>query len=96
MRRREFISLLGGAPWSLTAYAEQSDRTRKVGILMPLGENDLESPRRIGTFSQTLRQIGWIEGHTIAFEKRFAEGDPKRLPALAAELVHANCDVIVT
>src|SRR5262249_37131175 len=64
--------------------------------LMPLGENDLESPRRIGTFSQTLRQIGWIEGHTIAFEKRFAEGDPKRLPALAAELVHANCDVIVT
>ncbi|HXZ21425.1 MAG TPA: ABC transporter substrate-binding protein [Pseudolabrys sp.] len=97
MRRREFITLLASsATWSLTAYAQQSDRMRRVGILMPLGENDPESLRRIGTFSQTLRQIGWIEGQTIAFEKRFGDGDPKRLPALAAELIRANCNVIVT
>ena len=97
MRRREFITLLGGAAtWSLTARAQQSDRMRRVGILMPLGESDLESRRRVVTFSQMLRQIGWIEGQTIIFEKRFADGDPKRLPALAAELTDANCDVIVT
>jgi putative ABC transport system substrate-binding protein len=97
MKRREFITLLGSAAtWSLTARAQQSDRMRRVGILMPLGESDLESRRRVVTFSQMLRQIGWIEGQTIIFEKRFADGDPKRLPALAAELTDANCDVIVT
>jgi len=97
MRRREFITLfVGAATWSLTAYAQQTDRMRRVGILMPLGENDPESGRRVVIFSQMLHQIGWVDGQTIAFEKRFADGDPKRLPALAAELVHANCDVIVT
>ena len=74
MRRREFITVLGGAAtWSLTARAQQSDRMRRVGILMPLGESDLESRRRVVTFSQMLRQIGWIEGQTIIFEKRFAD-----------------------
>ena len=97
MTRREFITLfVGAATWSLTAYAQQTDRMRRVGILMPLGENDPESGRRVVTFSQMLHQIGWVDGQTIAFEKRFADGDPKRLPTLAAELVHANCDVIVT
>ena len=63
---------------------------------MPLGESDPEAQRRIAVFSQTLRQIGWIEGQSIAFEKRFADGKPERLRALAAELVQANVDVIVT
>jgi putative ABC transport system substrate-binding protein len=68
----------------------------RVGILMPLRESDPQSQTRLAAFSQTLVQIGWVEGKTIAFEKRFSDGDPLRLPALAAELVQANVDVIVT
>jgi putative ABC transport system substrate-binding protein len=82
--------------WSLAARAQQSERARKVGILMPLPDSDTEALLRIDAFSQTLRQIGWVEGQTVVFEKRFSDGDPLRLPALAAELVRANVDVIVT
>jgi putative ABC transport system substrate-binding protein len=98
MRRREVITLIGGVviTWPLCAYAQQADRMRRVGILMPLRESDPQSQSRLAVFSQTLRQIGWIEGKTIVFEKRFSDGDPARLPALAAELVHANVDVIVS
>jgi putative ABC transport system substrate-binding protein len=63
---------------------------------MPLREGDPQSEVRLTAFAQTLRQIGWIEGKTIVFEKRFSDGDPARLPALAAGLVQANVDVIVT
>jgi len=97
MRRRDFITFLGGAAtWPLAALAQQSERTYRIGILMPLGETDTESRLRIGAFSQTLRQIGWVEGQTIIFEKRFSGGDPLRLPALVGELLKANVDVIVT
>jgi len=98
MKRRNFIALLVGGVlgWPLVARAQQSERTRKVGILMPLRESDPESVTRAAAFSQILRQIGWVEGKTLVFEKRFSDGDPSRLPALAAELVKAKVDVIVT
>jgi putative ABC transport system substrate-binding protein len=98
MRRREVIGLIGGAAIAcpIIARAQQADRMRRVGILMPLRESDQQSQARLAAFSQTLRQIGWIEEKTIVFEKRFSDGDPARLPALAAGLVHANVDVIVT
>jgi len=96
MRRREFIGLVGvAAAWPLLAFA-QPDRLRRIGVLMPLGESDPETQRRIATLSQTLRQIGWVEGQSITFEKRFADGKPEQLRALAASLVGANVDVIVT
>jgi len=60
------------------------------------GESDPQSQARLASFSQILRQIGWVEGKTIVFEERFSDGDPVRLPALAAELVQAKVDVIVT
>jgi putative ABC transport system substrate-binding protein len=63
---------------------------------MPLRENDPQSQFRIAAFSQTLRQIGGLDGKTVVFEIRFSDGDPTRLPALATELVRANVDVIVT
>jgi putative ABC transport system substrate-binding protein len=69
---------------------------RRIGILMPLRENDPQSQLRIGAFSQVLRQIGWVEGQTITFENRFSDGDPQRLPELALNLVRANVDVIIT
>jgi putative tryptophan/tyrosine transport system substrate-binding protein len=98
LRRRNFIAGLASttAAWPFTAHAQQAERMRRVGIIMPLRENDPQSQARLDAFSQTLRQIGWVEGKTIVFEKRFSDGDPVRLPALAAELVQANVDVIVT
>jgi putative ABC transport system substrate-binding protein len=98
MQRRNFITLLGGAAaaWPFVVLAQQSERMRRVGILMPLGETDPEAQRRIAAFSRTLQQIGWVEGRSIAFEKRFADGNPERLRALAVALVQANVDVIIT
>ena len=97
MKRRKFIGLLGGAlAWPLAARAQQPLHLRRLGVLMPLGESDADAQRRLTVFSQTLRQIGWVEGQSFVFEKRFADGKPERLRALAAELVQANVDVIVT
>src|SRR5437016_3974261 len=96
MRRREFIALLSCGVCSVTARAQQGGPIRRVGILMPLRENDPQSQFRIAAFSQTLRQIGGLDGKTVVFEIRFSDGDPTRLPALATELVRANVDVIVT
>jgi putative ABC transport system substrate-binding protein len=69
---------------------------RKIGILGPLRESDAETGRRLAALSQGLRELGWAEGHNITFEKRFSDGNPQRLPALATELVKAGVDVIVT
>ena len=98
MRRREFIVLLGGAAaaWPLAVRAQQGDRTRRIGVLMPLGESDPEARRRIAVFTQALRDLGWSAPHTITFEYRYADGNPERLPALASELVQSKVDVIVT
>ena len=97
MRRREFIAgFVGAAAWSPTANAQQPNRVRKIGILMPLPENDPESQRRIAAFLQMLRQLGWLDGKSIMIEARYAGGDAKSLPTLASELVQAKTDVIVT
>jgi putative tryptophan/tyrosine transport system substrate-binding protein len=97
MRRRQFIRLVGGVVvWPVVARAQQRVRLRRLGVLMPFRESDAEAQRRLTVFSEALRQIGWVEGQTFVFEKRFAEGKPERLRALAAELVNANVDVIVT
>ena len=96
--RREFIAALGGATITLpvVARAQQPDRMRRVGVLMPLPEDDREARQRLAVLTQALRQSGWIEGDNITFEVRYADVGPEQLPALAAELVRANVDVIVT
>src|SRR5438067_9940871 len=98
LKRRELVAVLGGlaAAWPLAAHAQQPNRMRKIGLLMPLGVSDPEAQRRIAVFTKALREMGWTEGQTIAFAKRHADAKPERLPALAAELVQANVDVIVT
>jgi putative ABC transport system substrate-binding protein len=63
---------------------------------MPIARGDLESQKRMGAFVQALQGFGWLEGKTVAFEMRFADGKPERLPDLAVELVQANVDLIVT
>jgi putative ABC transport system substrate-binding protein len=97
--RREFISLLGGAAatWPLAARAQQqSERMRRVGVLQGLAADDQEWRGRLAAFRHALAELGWVEGRNITLEFRHADGRPERLPALAAELVQAQLDVIVT
>ena len=91
MRRREFITLLGGAAaWPLAARAQQPIKFGRIGRLSPLSVA-AETPM-LGGLRQGLSELGWIEGRNLAFELRFADGNTDRLPQSADELV----DVIVT
>ena len=96
MRRRDFISLLGGAVVG-RPFAAQAQQTGKVSRIGYLGASSASLERRnLDAFRQTLRDLGHVEGDNITFEYRWAEGDDSRLPGLAVELVHLKVDVIVT
>jgi putative ABC transport system substrate-binding protein len=93
MRRRGFITLLGGAAaWPLTVRAQRSSAQR-VGILSPLSPSAASS-RSFEIFRKTLLDLGYVEGRSISFEYRWADGDSARLAAFAAELVNLKVDVI--
>jgi putative ABC transport system substrate-binding protein len=93
MRRREFITLIGGAgAWPLTARAQQARKTHTIGFLSPAMA--VFTPYSTVLFN-TLRELGWIEGQNIAVERRYAENRLERLPELAAELVHLDVEVII-
>ena len=89
MKRREFITLLGGAAaaWPLAARAQQSVATPRIGVLTTLSDKDSEGQLRVAVFRQELQKLGWIEGSNIRFEYRWAAGDAQRLRAYAEELV---------
>jgi putative tryptophan/tyrosine transport system substrate-binding protein len=97
MKRREFISLLGGgaAAWPLAARAQQGERMRRIGALMSLAEDDPEDRQRRAAFQQAFRQLGWTEGGNLSIENRWYGGDPARARALAKELVELEPDLIV-
>ncbi len=96
MTRREFIALLGVAAvdWPPTARAQQAGKLPTIGFL------GVSTPsgwaHYINAFSQRLRELGWIEGRTVAIELRWAEGRSERFVEIAAEFVHNNVDIIVT
>jgi len=94
VRRREFITLVGSAAaaWPLAARAQQAGKTYKIGWL---SAGSFERSLALAAFLDALRELGWIEGKAFAFERRYAENRPERLPELAAELVQLNVDVIV-
>jgi len=97
MRRREFITLLGGvAAWPLVARAQQGDRVRRIGVLMPYDENDPEPKGRYSAFTQALAALGWTEGRNVRMELQWSGGDINRIRALAHELVGSRPDIIVT
>ena len=76
MRRREFITLLGGAAaWSLTARAQQAERMRRVLFLHALAEHDPQVQARIAAFRQGLETLGWIENRNVHIEHRYSAGD---------------------
>ena len=96
MRRREFITLLGGAAaaWPLAARAQQPAKLPTIGFLgasTPSAESQW-----VAAFVQRLRELGWIEGRTVAIEYRWAEGRSERFAEIAAEFVRLKVDVIVT
>jgi putative tryptophan/tyrosine transport system substrate-binding protein len=96
MRRRKFISLLGGAAvaWPLAAHAQQPGKLPTIGFL---GFNTPAAQSQWTTaFVQRLRELGWIEGRTVTIEYRWAEGHEKRLPEIADEFVRLKVDVIAT
>jgi len=96
MRRREFISLLGGAAaaWPLAARAQQFKRIRRLGVLMSFVVNDPEGLSRAAALEDGLRKLGWIKGQNIRIEYRWA-GDPEVLRTNAAELVGMAPDLIL-
>jgi putative ABC transport system substrate-binding protein len=97
MRRREFVSLLGGAVtvWTLTARAQQPDRVRRIGLLLGIAENDPEAQSRVTAFRQGLQELGWVEGRNIRIDSRFAAGEATRIRVSVAELMALSPDVIV-
>src|SRR5215831_20786792 len=93
MRRIGLALLIVLTLSSLVAEAQQTG-LRRVGLLGPGYQGAAESPQVLA-FRRGLRDLGWIEGQTVAIEYRWAEGNPQRLPELARELVRLNVDVIV-
>jgi len=97
MRRREFITVLGGAAatWPLTAYAQQPDGVRRIGVLMPLAESDLANKRQLTAFVRQLEELGWAEGRNLRIDYRWAAGDADRIQVFAKELVRLQPHVIL-
>ena len=95
VRRRNFITLLGGAAaWPLAAQAQQNDRVRRIGVLMGVAD-DPEGQTRVAALKQGLQELGWTDGRNIQIEARFGGADTARIRADAAELVALAPDVIV-
>jgi putative ABC transport system substrate-binding protein len=96
MRRREFITILGGAgSWPLATWAQQAAGVQRVGVLINLSENDLEAQRLIAVFRERLAQLGWVDGRNLRIDYRWASGDVDRVNAFAKELVALSPDIII-
>jgi putative ABC transport system substrate-binding protein len=97
LRRREFIAGLGGtAAWPLAARAQQGERVRRIGVLMPGNENDPVLKTDVSAFIQALADLGWTEGRNVRMGFRYAGEDINRIRALAQELVGLRPDIILT
>ena len=97
MKRREFISMLGGAAaWPLAARAQQAERMRRIGILLNLASDDAEGQARLAAFHQGLQQLGWTVGRNVQIDYRWGAGDADRIRKFAAELVALAPDVILS
>jgi putative tryptophan/tyrosine transport system substrate-binding protein len=97
LKRREFISLLGGAAatWPLAARAQQPDRIRRIGVLMNVAVDDPEAQPRVTAFVQALGQLGWIEGRNMRIDYRWARGDLAETRRHAEELTARTPDAIM-
>src|SRR4051794_32472301 len=98
MRRREFITLLGGAvvTWPLVARAQQSNLMHRIGVIMGFPEGDPYGQAYVLAMRQKLESLGWVENSNIRIDYRWAGGDPEKARALAKELIAMTPSVIVT
>ena len=95
-RRREFITLVGGAAaWPLAARSQQSERTRRIGVLLNVAERDPVGKGRLSAFVQRLKEVGWPEGHNVRLYVRWGAGDDELYRRYSTELVALEPDVIV-
>jgi putative tryptophan/tyrosine transport system substrate-binding protein len=97
MRRREFIAVLGGvaAAWPLAARAQQSDRVRRIGVLLPATADDPDFQARVGAFLQGLQQSGWSIGRNVRIDTRWATANATEIRRHAAELTADAPDIIL-
>jgi putative ABC transport system substrate-binding protein len=96
MKRRAFITLIGAAAaWPLTARAQQSERMRRIGVLMPSAADDPEFQARMTAFVQGLAQLGWLDGRNVRIDTRWGVADADRIRKYAAELLALAPDVIL-
>jgi putative ABC transport system substrate-binding protein len=97
MRRRTFISLVGGAAtWPLAARAQQPERMRRIGMLMGYAENDSEAQAWIAAYREGLQKLGWTEGRNIRVDTRWASADAEAMQRFAQELVALQPDLILS
>ena len=98
LKRREFISLLGGvaAAWPRAARAQQAGGVRRIGVLMNLASEDAEGQARLAAFHQGLQQLGWTVGRNVQIDYRWGAGNADRIRKFAAELVALAPDVILS
>jgi len=102
MRRRDFITLLGGAAvaspnlWLLAARAQQGDRMRRVGVLMGYAESDRQGQAFFAAFRDELQKLGWTEGRNIRIDTRWATSDAALMQRFAKELIALQPDVILS
>jgi putative tryptophan/tyrosine transport system substrate-binding protein len=97
MRRRDFLTLVGGTTFALSriAVAQSTDKIRRIGVLSGISANDPDVPLRVAAFREGLRERGWTEGQTIKVEYRWSAGDLKRMQSFAEELVELRPEIIV-
>src|SRR5215831_12684013 len=98
MRRRQFITLLGGAAagWPLAARAQQGNRVRWMGALMLAQDDDPAARESADVFEQSLAKLGWVVGRNLAIDYRWNINDPERAAAAAAQVLRLSPDVILT
>ena len=97
MRRREFVTLIGGtaAAWPLAVRAQQGERMRRIGVLMSFSAEDTVAQARLAEFQQALQQLGWMDGRNVRIDVRWSASEPERIRKYAAELVSFTPDVIL-
>ena len=96
MKRRQFLTLLGGAAaWPAAARGQQGERARRIGVLMSLAANDPQSRMRLTAFEQHLQQLGWTNDRSVRIDYRWGAAEPELLGRYTAELLALDPDVIL-